>query len=200
MEFARDADLITRVIDAAPEGQAQRVKSWLESLAAARAGTDGDRQGAFDSAVRDVAAAGPQQRQANSANPTPGSARDVVSPGGAPHSAYAFSAAIDRRGGADHTSRAIDPQGGLERGEQQLRAFVVQMMIEEMLPEDVIGLGGEANFASGIWRSMLAEKLAVELAPAIDLDLLPDAQAHQSAKAVDGARVQGDPKDEGVGT
>lgn len=55
----------------------------------------------------------------------------------------------------------------------QFDAFVLKTFVEAMLPKETEGLFGTGT-AGEFWRSMLAEKIAEQLAASTQLSLLPD--------------------------
>jgi len=186
MDFAKGVDLISRVIAGGPEAQSQKVKDWLESLARVEGRASASADLPFDAELDRAAAGGgmPESRADVGATGAPAAVSvaglQVSEPIG-----RAAPQAVTPEVEALQSAGANVAEGGLARGEKQLRAFVMQMMIEEMLPDDVVGLGGKADFASGIWRSMLAEKLALELASAVELDMLGHSLAAQASETSD---------------
>lgn len=192
MEIAGGVDLIHDVIANAPQARAHEVKSWLKAMSPERGSSRETAAKAFEVSVGAVEA-GPVAREQRASGAV-GDAAVVDDPAQASvagqtsktasHSLSTWPVPLAAGSGEGLRVRgSIQSQGGLARGEQQLRAFVMQMMIEEMLPDDVVGLGDKSDFASGIWRSMMAEKLALELGSAIDLDVLKSKDGSQSAKA-----------------
>lgn len=71
-----------------------------------------------------------------------------------------------RPAGAGETARMVSRTGtrALDAG-VQFEALLMQNFIEAMLPKDADNVFG-SGIAGGFWRSMLAEKLAMELAHA----------------------------------
>ena len=62
------------------------------------------------------------------------------------------------------------PARGKPGAAREFEAFVMQSFIQEMLPKDANNVFGK-GIAGDIWRSMLAEKLAYEVAARGDLGI-----------------------------
>lgn len=79
------------------------------------------------------------------------------------------------------------PARGKPGAPQEFEAFVMQSFIQEMLPKDAENVFGK-GIAADIWRSMLAEKLAYEVAARGDLGIAQavaqDAKGTQAAKEI----------------
>jgi flagellar protein FlgJ len=60
-------------------------------------------------------------------------------------------------------SRVVAPQPGKPAPYVQFEAFVLQSFVQTMLPKDASAVFGEGT-AGDIWKSMLAEKMALQIA------------------------------------
>jgi hypothetical protein len=71
------------------------------------------------------------------------------------------------------TGAAVSAQGGMDEAKRGLETMMAKMMVETMLPKDGGQFFGKDN-AGGVWRSMLADKLAAELTKGKGLGILRD--------------------------
>jgi Rod binding domain-containing protein len=69
---------------------------------------------------------------------------------------------------------------------QEFEAFVIQSFIQEMLPKDASGVFGR-GIAGDIWRSMLSEKLAFEVAERGSLGIADQVRSAQAIAQAPGA-------------
>lgn len=63
---------------------------------------------------------------------------------------------------------------------QQFEAFVLQSFIESMLPKDAENVFGKGT-AGGVWKSMMAEQMAAQIAKAGGVGIAKQLQASQDA-------------------
>lgn len=71
------------------------------------------------------------------------------------------------------TGAAVSGKGGMDEAKRGLETMMAKMMVETMLPKDGGQFFGKDN-AGGVWRSMLADKLAAELTKGKGLGILRD--------------------------
>jgi peptidoglycan hydrolase FlgJ len=73
---------------------------------------------------------------------------------------------------------------------KEFEAFVLQTFIQEMLPKDAEGVYG-TGIAGDIWRSMLSEKLAFEVAERGGLGIADQVRASEAIKGMPQPGVAG---------
>jgi flagellar protein FlgJ len=70
------------------------------------------------------------------------------------------------------TGVAIKEKSSLDQAKRGLETLVAKMLVESMLPKDGGTFFGKDN-AGGVWRSMLADKIATEMTKGKGLGILP---------------------------
>ena len=82
-----------------------------------------------------------------------------------------WSAVSEARFFASATGPAVTHGGTAEEAKRGLETMIAKMMVETMLPKDGGAFFGKGN-AGGVWKSMLADKLAAELTKGNGLGIL----------------------------